>query len=610
MTVSGPHWDLSDEYHSVEDKKLQADLTALEEILDAMAPHNQVLAEASDEAQQIAAAQTLAKQIEDARRLLSNVATYANCLLSVDSQHEGAQRLSGRLQNYYKRCGDLFEPLSQFIDQADAATIQAYLADPEVKPSAFLVEHSRARRHENLTLAEEGLVNGLSQDGIHAWGKLYDQLSGTLQCEVQVGNELQTMGIAQAGGLLSSADDSQRRHAWQAINQAWTGHEESCAAAINAIAGWRLEMCKQRSRQQPVHFLDAPVHMNRISRDTLDCLLEVAAAARPLAQRAAGLQARAYNKSGYGPWDVRAPAPVLHQSEKENEEEVVPFDQAVELIASAYGEVHGDMHNFVHMMRDNQWIEGSTGPNKRPGAYCTNFTKSRHPRVYMTYTGAQSDIITLAHELGHAFHSWVMRDLPDSQLSYGMSLAETASTFGETLVRDSLLAKSSSAQQQMNILWEEMSAFTAFLLNIPARFEFEQNLYNRRAERPLRPEELKELMSEAWCNWYGDALAEPDPMFWASKLHFYISGLSFYNFPYLFGYLFSLGVYAQRQTYGDAFYPRYVGLLRDTGRMNAEKLAQTHLEAKLDQVDFWQQTINTLALRVDAFENFLDSQAA
>jgi len=223
----------------------------------------------------------------------------------------------------------------------------------------------------------------------------------------------------------------------------------------------------------------------------------------------------------------------------------------------------------------------------------------------MTFTGGQSDVITLAHELGHALHSWVMRDLPQSQTSYGMSLAETASTFGETLVRDALLAQSKSTQDRLDIMWEEMSAFTAFLLNIPTRFEFEKNFYEARAKRPLRPQELKDMMSDAWRSWYGDALAEPDPMFWANKLHFYISGLSFYNFPYLFGYLFSLGVYAKRQEYGSSFYERYVALLRDTGRMTAEDLAVKHLDTRLDEPDFWRETIASLEPRIDAFEQLV-----
>jgi len=599
--TSGPAWDLSAEYSDVDDAVVNEDLQTLSEIFDQVDDLNEDLGRALAK-QSPVVAQHLYKHMVQAQTLLSNVSTYANCRMSVDSQDEAAQQLNGKLQAYRKRFGDLFEPLSQFQDSAEPGEIEAYLADPEVAPAAFLVHHGRQRRHENLTLSEESLVNGLSQDGIHAWGNLYDQLSGSLKCQVLVDNEVKEMGIAETSGLMMSSADKQRRDAWQAINEAWQGHEESCAASINAIAGWRLEMCQQRSREKPVHFLDAPVHMNRISRATLDTLLAVAAEFKPLAQRAAKLQARAYGKDGFGPWDLRAPAPQLETAAAAP----IAFDTAIDIIAGAYGQIDPEMEQFVRMMASNAWVEGTIGANKRPGAYCTGFLKSRTPRVYMTYSGGQSDVITLAHELGHALHSWVMRDLPHSQTSYGMSLAETASTFGETLVRDALLAQSASPQQRLDIIWEEMSAFTAFMLNIPTRFEFEKNLYEARAERPLRPNELKDMMSAAWQNWYGDALAEPDPLFWASKLHFYISGLSFYNFPYLFGYLFSLGVYARREEFGADFYGRYVSLLRDTGRMSAEQLAEKHLQASLDKPDFWKETINSLAARVDAFEALLD----
>ncbi|MEM8769545.1 MAG: M3 family metallopeptidase, partial [Pseudomonadota bacterium] len=357
-------------------------------------------------------------------------------------------------------------------------------------------------------------------------------------------------------------------------------------------------LCRKRSAEKPVHFLDAPVHMNRISRATLDALLEAADSYRPLAQRAARLQARCYHKTSIGPWDNRAPAPVLNPDADAG----IPFATAVDIIANAYGQVDASLGEFVHMMVQNGWVEGTVGPNKRPGAYCTNFRKSRTPRVYMTYTGGSSDVITLAHELGHAYHSWVMRDLPDSQLSYGMSLAETASTFGETLVRDAMLSNADSLQTRLDVIWEDMTALIAFVLNIPTRYEFERRFYEARAERPLQPQELKQMMSEAWEHWYGEALSEPDPMFWASKLHFYISGLSFYNFPYLFGYLFSLSVYASRERYGEDFFPRYKALLRDTGRMPAEALAREHLDADLTSPDFWRGTLAALEPRVDLFE--------
>ena len=408
------------------------------------------------------------------------------------------------------------------------------------------------------------------------------------------------MGLAQAATRMMSTDDAVREDAWRAINRTWDEHVQSGAAAINAIAGWRLEMCRQRSGQRPVQYLDAPVHANRIERRTLDTLMEVAWESNALARRAAKAMARAYGKPRIGPWDQRAPAPALPGSTP-----AISFDEAIDLVAGAYGGVHPEMGDFVRMMAEKRWIEGTQGPRKMPGAYCTSFEKSRAPRVYMTYGGSMTDVTILAHELGHGFHHWVMRDLPDAQRHYGMSVAETASTFGETVVRDALMQKAASPADELAVAWEEVASTAAFLLNIPTRYEFETRFYDARAERPLSPDELKTLMSEAWTKWHGDALSEPDPLFWVNKLHFYISGLSFYNFPYLFGYLFSLGVYARREQMGETFFERYKALLADTGRMTTEELAARHLDADITAPDFWRETVAALEPRIENFERLV-----
>ena len=612
--VQGVGWDLASEYSDADSPAIDADLLQADALFAEIENRNAVLVPLLDAADEltveaagdaIAAAREISALLEEAKTLVHDPENYAECRLSVDSQDEKAEALLGRMQAVKKRIAEVAEPSGQFLDLAPTEVVESYLAAPSTAPSRFAVEHSRKRRHELLPLDEENLVSSLAGDGIHAWGRLYDKLSGSLRCEVMVGNELKTMGVAEAAGLMHKPDDHLRESAWRAINATWDEHQESCAAAINAIAGWRLEMCRKRSIRlapgTPVHYLDAPLHMNRIGKATLDTVLQVAEEGIPLARRAAKLQARAYGKSRYGPWDNRAPAPVV-----DGDSEPIPYPEAIELIADAYGSVDPEMGAFVRMMADKRWIEGTVGPTKRPGAYCTRFSKSRTPRVYMTYSGDAGDVITLAHELGHAFHYWVMRDLPDSQQRCGMSLAETASTFGETIVRDALLKRAETPAAALRIVWEEASALVAFILNIPTRFEFERNFHESRAERPLLPKELKAMMAAAWQKWYGDSLAEPDPLFWASKLHFYISGLSFYNFPYLFGYLFSLGVHARRDALGVEFFSRYRALLRDTGRMTAEELAAKHLEVDLAVPDFWRDTLAALGSRIDQFETLVD----
>lgn len=624
-TLQGESWDLASEYPNAEAPQIEEDLATIARLFGeverqnavlrpfvaATAPARSAAERSSAENAPLAQARAAFELLEQAWRLLRDLDTYADCSLSVDSQDAPAQRLLGKLQAVRKRFAEAEAPLRQFLELAPEEVVDAYLADARVAASDFEVRHARKRRHERLPLEQETLVAALGQDGIHAWGRLYDQLSGALTCTVEVEGQQRRMGLAAAGALMLTTDDAQRERAWRAVNTAWEEHSETCAAAINAIAGWRLEMCRRRSRGamaaqagRAVHFLDAPARANRIEQATLRTVLGIAEEGRELARRAARAQAKAYGKARYGPWDLRAPAPPAAQTDAG-----IPYREAVDIVAEAYGDVDPRMGEFVALMAKRRWIEGAVGDRKRPGAYCASFRKSASPRVYMTYAGGLPDVIVLAHELGHAFHDWVMRDLPDCQRAYGMSIAESASTFGEATVRAALLRRARSPAERLAIVWQEAAAASSFLLNIPTRFTFERGFYEARAERPQRPEELKARMSAAWEEWYGDSLAEPDPMFWASKLHFYISDLSFYNFPYLFGYLFSMGVHARREEWGDAFFPRLVALLRDTGRMTAEELAAKHLEVELAHPDFWREILERLRQRIDHFEALVDEAA-
>ncbi|MEM7249996.1 MAG: M3 family oligoendopeptidase [Pseudomonadota bacterium] len=618
MSASGPAWDLSTEYPSPESPLVQADIDACERHLVRLAHANVTLTQslpalvegapdAVDIHRLLEAARGAHIEGQAAARLLNNILTYANCRLSVNGNDDAALALQGRLQQLETRLAQARQPLEQFVTLGPDPMIASYLDDDRTRASTFLVTQRRKTRDELLPLDQENLITELGQDGIRAWSKLYTQLSATLQCEVLNGNTREQSGLASTAGKMLSANEGVRRSAWTAINDAWSAHDETCAAALNAIAGWRLSLYQKRgiADHGARHFLSAPAHQNRISPDTLDALMSAAKGARSLARRAALVQARAYGKSTYGPWDNRAPSPI-----NASDASITSFDSAINVIREAYAQIAPEMGTFVDMMVDKQWIEGTVGDQKRPGAYCTSFAKTRTPRVYMTYTGGDSDVITLAHELGHAYHGWVMRDLEDSERSYGMSLAETASTFGEAAVREALLERATDERQAFSIAWQDAEAAVAFLLNIPARFDFECALYEKRAERPLRPDELRTLMSNAWTDWYGESLSEPDPMFWASKLHFYISGLSFYNFPYLFGYLFSQGVYAKRASLGDDFFPVYQALLRDTGRMTAEAIAEKHLGVDLREPAFWESSLAVVETGIERFERFADSVLA
>ena len=268
------------------------------------------------------------------------------------------------------------------------------------------------------------------------------------------------------------------------------------------------------------------------------------------------------------------------------------------------------MGDFAIMMARNGWIDAQPTPNRATGAYCSGFADPREPRIFMTYEGTMTNVLTLAHELGHAWHNWVMRELPRLQCRYPMTLAETASIFAETLVREALTEAAKTPQQQLAIAWQDAQEAAIMLLNIPARFEFEKRLVEQRKVGAVRPTELRKIMTDSWQLWFEDSLSEYDDLFWASKLHFSISELGFYNYPYLFGYLFSLGIYAQQPIYGDEFNSRYTSLLRDTGTMTAEDLVQHHLQKDLSSAQFWQDSLTIVERSVAHFEQLVDQVSA
>lgn len=529
---------------------------------------------------------------------LMTIGTFAQCQLSTDSQHPEAKILSSKTSQINNDLTRVFKPLDMYLKLAPENFINKFLDHEKTRCLTFQIHHQRKLTPYLLTTNEEVLANSLSQDGLYAWGKLYQAISGSLK--VKVGEN--TYGLASASNFLRESDAEKREQAWLGINQAWEEHQESAAAILNSINGWRLEMNKARSKKAELHYLDVSCHQSRISRETLEALMNSTYEKREMAHKAMGLMARLMKKEKLGPYDILAPAP-LTTSEKP-----IPFDEAIELIAQAFSEFDEQMGEFALMMAKNNWIDATPSENRSAGAYCTKFARSREPRVFITYNGNMGNVITLAHELGHAYHNWVMKDLDLSESSYSMTLAETASIFAETLVKKALLEKCQNSDERLQILWQDAQSATAMILNIPARFEFEKNLVEARKERPQSATEMKQMMGEAWEKWYGDSLTQGDPMFWASKLHFSIAGLGFYNYPYLFGYLFSLGIYGQKDRFQESFKDRYIALLRDTGKMSAEELIQKHLEDDITQPDFWLRSLKIVEDQILAFETELKTR--
>ncbi|MEZ9702275.1 M3 family oligoendopeptidase [Vibrio sp. 10N.261.46.E12] len=597
--MTTPSWDLSIAYRDLDDAKIEQDIELIQQCIELLYLH-------VEKRHIILAMQNAIQTSEAAGTLLSTINTFANCHASVDATHTEAKALLGRVAKLNSEMSQAFSPYEDTLIHSEPEFIDAVLEheSADVAGQRFAIESSRKLASSRLSVAEEQLLAAMTVDGRDAWGRLYDNLTGSLKLSLKLDGEEEALGFSQAASLLYGGEFDKQEPAWRAVQGAMKTHQESFASILNALAGWRLTENKKRSKISDVHFLDPSLHGSRIVPETLDTMMSVAKANRAVGQKAGLLMARVHGLDEMKPWNHLAAMPPLGDAESK----VYPFDEAIEVIKTAFAEVNPEMADFVALMVENGWIDAAPAANKRLGAYCTKFAATRTPLVFMTWSGSRSDLMTLAHELGHAFHNWVMKDMPLCKTRYPMTLAETASIFAENIVRDHLLTQAQTRNEKLEMLWEELSSSLALMVNIPVRFEFEKAFYEQREKGELTAQQLCDLMETTWKEWYGEAMTEADPYFWASKLHFSISQVSFYNYPYLFGYLFSKGVYAQRDAKGEQFYDDYVSLLRDTGSMMAEEVVQKHLGMDLTQADFWQQSIDMVKVQIDEFERLLNQE--
>lgn len=608
---AGPAWDNSSEYPSLESREFKSEMDNVNEAI------RDIVKQGSDYVSLITTAETLTPDnialirqlaasqsiIDQTRILLDNLATYANSEIVVDGSNQQARQIVDRCRNMAADLAIAAEPFSQILMRAPESFISKCLEQKEFSGHTSELEFRRQERPFLLGLTEENLIQSLATNGFHAWGTQYDSIASQLRCEVTLPDGThETMGVARAGGYLQNPDSAVRQATYEALDAAWQSQEEACAASLNAIAGWRIATNRKRSSEQHKHFLNDPLHDNRLSMGSLEAMMEAIDERIDLGQRALRIQSRVLGKERLDPWDTFAPVPAQGNSPNGRQ---YTFAEALELIASALAPLSQEISDFVNMMSEKKWLEGRVSDGKRPGAFCTEFAKSRTPRVFQTFRGSMDDVSTLAHELGHAFHSWVMRDLPMAECEVPMTLAETASILNENLVANALGERISNRAELAPVRWEELRSISSFLINIPVRFRFEYEFYTRRdANKLVSANDCREIMTNMWTNYYGDTFSRADDLFWAKKLHFFKTGISFYNFPYSFGYLFSQGVLATAREQGGDFYGKYVALLRDTGRMSCEDVARKHLKAELDYPSFWHKALSLVEERLTEAERF------
>ncbi len=588
-----PDWDLTSFFADVASPdfvgfrdQVGRDATALRERAEALAPI----------ADDLAGWAALLVALEDLGVRVRHLGSYLGCRTSADASDQVAASAESGLDRVRTELDKTLVAVRAGFAAAPAATFAALVADPSLAGADYYLERIRQRAAWSMEPALEGLAADLAPSALRAWGRLYDQLSGTLRFTLAVpGQAPIDHPVAMTRTLLEDADPAVRRAALEGSGAAWQGVADVTAACLNAISGTRLVLARRRGVG---HFLDPALFDAGIERATLDAMLGAVRDRQEIARRYLRGKATRLGLARLGFQDLGAPLPREDAAR-------VPWADGCQRIRDAFGASYPALRDLAERAFTGRWIDHSPRAGKRPGGFCTSSPLLGESRVFMTYHGALGDVQTLAHELGHAFHNWVMRDLRLWARSYPMTLAETASTFAEEVVLDATLAApATSAADRLAILDTRLQDASAFLLNIPMRFDFEHRVYEEREGGELSVDRFRTLMLDAQRANYGDALADDqlDPWFWASKLHFYITDVSFYNFPYTFGYLFSRGIVARFRAEGPSFLPRYEALLRATGSAGAEDVARDTLGIDLRDRAFWDGAIDLIAADLASFE--------
>lgn len=533
---------------------------------------------------------SLLEQMTDVSKHLRQVGAVIGCYLAADTTDQNALLLQGEMSTLsasYKPVALKFQQTLAAID-SDAWT--ALLETSQLRTYEFILNEWREEVTLKLSEAEENVITALSVDGYEAWGNLYDQLVSDIQVEVEIDGEKKQLSVGQASNLSSNPDAGVRKEAYEKLEEAWTEKEGFFASTLNHIAGFRLAVYEKRGWDS---VLQEPLNYNRMKQETLDAMWGAINAEKEPFVQYLQTKAELLGEDNMHWYDLDAPVTSTTKT--------LSYNDGAAFILKHFGEFGEELETFSRKAFEDRWIEAEDRPNKRPGGFCTGMPMSEQSRIFMTYSGTMSNVATLAHELGHAFHSYALKPVPYLNRGYAMNVAETASTFAEMIVADAAVKSAATNEEKIALLEDKIQRSVAFFMNIQARFLFETRFYEARKEGIVPATKLNELMVEAQQEAYGEALDVTHPHFWASKLHFYMTSVPFYNFPYTFGYLFSLSIYAKALEEGKNFEEKYIALLQDTAVMTVEDLAMKHLGEDITKQEFWAKGVTLCVEDVKEF---------
>ncbi|MDR1596249.1 MAG: M3 family oligoendopeptidase [Treponema sp.] len=597
-----PKWDLTSIYPSFDSPEYRRDLKLLTEKIAVFLKllEEPLPASSGSPARGISAAlRTLIRAYEEAGDLGENLSAYAEAIYTADTRDSRALTEINAIEAAALPLGKGAVIFRNRLVETKDLVLKALDTEAALKPYGFFIRESLEKAAYQMSPELEDLANDLSRSGGDAWRRLQEAISSTITAlwDTAAGERKTVIALRD---LAHSPDRGVRERAYRAELAAWKSMEIPLAASLNGVKGTALTMDKRRGWKSA---LQKSAFQSRLSEKTLGTLIAAMEKSLPLFRRYLKAKASLLGLKTCAFYDLFAP---LGNASKK-----WTWTEATEFIIRQFAAFDPDMGAFARNAVSRSWIDAPGREGKIGGAYCTGFPLAGRPgeqlrgesRILCNFEGSFDSVFTLAHELGHGWHHELIKDLSRVQSAYPMTLAETASIFAETIVFEGALGAADNDGDRLALIEGNLKDCCQVIVDILSRFYFERDLFERRDKAELSPEELCALIIEAQKKTYGDGL-DPEllhPYMWAVKSHYYNTGLGFYNYPYAFGQLFSLGLFARFKQEGPAFAGAYREMLRLTGQAAAADVAKSAL-FNIEDEAFWQDGIALIAGRVEEFE--------
>ena len=523
------------------------------------------------------------KLLEESTVLTGRLYNYIHLTLATDTTHETATQVEVQLAGVSADLQATYAKVSKFL-----GTIQTDITtDPFLAEYRYYFEEAKKDATHLLSDELEEVLAKMSISGGKAWSQLFDFMWSSAQGEYK--GEVVT--LSEIRGKAYDSDAEVRKSAYEAELKMYDAIKEPIAFSLNHIKKEVLTTSQLRGFESPLaHTLEA----SRMSRETLDALLEAIREYLPnfrkyLRHKAALLG----HENGLPFYDLFAPVG--------NSSRTFTVEESKDYLIENFKTFSADLAEMTEEFFDKHYIDFYPRKGKVGGAFCANLPMIKQSRVLTNFTGSLSDVVTLAHELGHAYHGLHIENHRPLNQDYSMPVAETASTFNENIIMNTAI-KEASDEEKIALIESQLQDTTQIIVDIYSRYLFETAVFENREQSFMFSKDLEEMMLSAQKEAYGDGLDQAylHPYMWACKPHYYSTGLSFYNFPYAFGGLFSKGLYAIYQEQPEGFVEKYQELLRATTVSSVEDTAKV-LGVDVSTPEFWKKALAEVADSIESF---------